>query len=215
MADTVVRASRLAYHFVSAPSTRDLVRTSLGPGPDLARTRSGPGRDQVRTRSQTYGFESARDVGDSGTWPLLQSWDQVRTRSRLVEVATEPAGVRDANVTTVCPPGRVGWRRKRRGVRHGALQTPGKRGETALSPRVAGAGNRIKRRGRVGEAWFHPRSERPQAGMRYAAMRERSRISSAIWIALSAAPLFRLSHARKSARPCSAARSGRMRPTST
>ena len=49
----------------------------------------------------------------------------------------------------------------------------------------------------------------------YAAARSRSSTSSAIWIAFSAAPLRRLSLARKSARPCSTVGSRRMRPTST
>ena len=50
---------------------------------------------------------------------------------------------------------------------------------------------------------------------RQAARALRSSSSSAIWIAFSAAPLRRLSHARKSARPFSTVGSRRMRPTST
>ena len=85
-----------------------------------------------------------------------------------------------------------------------------------LQPVEEGAREKVLTRGAGG---LHAGARAGAAGRRLAvgarARRDAPTSSSAIWIALSAAPLRRLSQTRKSARPFSTVGSARTRPTST
>ena len=138
---------------------------------------------------------------------------------RALESACDSANLRRCGYGWAATRGRCGHWRQPSG--RGRPRCPGTKRDAAPPPHCASpygvvspASVRPMRLTSAADAWRDAAAVRlVERRPRYTVARSASR-SSAIWIALSAAPLRRLSQATKSARPFSTVGSSRIRPTS-